>query len=316
MNKLQFVLGGITLLKKLFTRNKNNTVVPNEKAKQDVPEGIMNKCPQCTQIFYRKEMKNNLYVCPNCDYHNPITAWDRIEYVIDENSFTEWDSEMKTKNPLQFPEYTEKLQKDQELSGLNEAIITGKGEIGGYPVAIGVMDARFRMGSMGTVVGEKITRAVERAREEHIPFVIFTASGGARMQEGVLSLMQMAKTSIAIKRFSDEGGLMVSVMTHPTTGGVTASFASLGDYNFAEPGALIGFAGRRVIEQTTREKLPEDFQTAEFLLKHGQLDRIIHRHEMKETLSTLLHIHSPYYLSEMPASNEEDAVSMKEEQSV
>jgi len=302
------------LLKKLFTRNKNNTKVPDEKAKQDVPEGIMNKCPQCSEIFYRKEMKNNLYVCRNCDYHNPITAWDRIAYVVDENSFTEWDAKMDTKNPLQFPEYAEKLEKDKLQSGLNEAIVTGKGEINGYPTAIAVMDARFRMGSMGTVVGEKIGRAIENAREENIPFVIFTASGGARMQEGVLSLMQMAKTSIAIRRFSDAGGLMVSIMTHPTTGGVTASFASLGDYNFAEPGALIGFAGRRVIEQTTREKLPDDFQTAEFLLKHGQLDQIIHRHEMKEKLTTLLKIHSPYYLSEVSSDETEDVV--KEGQSV
>src|SRR5690606_38390509 len=159
-----------------------------------------------------------------------------------------------------------------------------KGLIGGQPAAFSVMDAGFRMGSMGSVVGEKIARAVENAREQSLPFIIFTASGGARMQEGVLSLMQMAKTSVAIKRFSEEGGLMISVMTHPTTGGVSASFASIGDYNFAEPGALIGFAGRRIIEQTIREKLPDDFQTAEFLLEHGQLDKIIHRSEMKETL--------------------------------
>src|SRR5699024_1608645 len=197
-----------------------------------------------------------------------------------------------TTNPLDFPDYIEKVEQDQEKTKLKEAVVTGKGTIDGVQAAIAVMDSRFRMGSMGSVVGEKIARAIENARKERIPFIIFTASGGARMQEGVLSLMQMAKTSIAIKRFSDAGGFMISVMTHPTTGGVSASFASIGDYNFAEPGALIGFAGRRIIEQTIREKLPQDFQTAEFQLKHGQLDKVIHREDMKKILTTLLMIHA------------------------
>ncbi len=279
------------MLKDFFSKKKKYASIPREKAKQDVPEGLMKKCPNCHKIFYRKELKKNLNVCPNCDFHEQLNAYERIDYLFDENTFEEWDREIVSENPLGFPEYLEKLEKDREKTGLNEAVVTGKGSIDGVVTAFAVMDSRFRMGSMGSVVGEKIARAVERARELQIPFIIFTASGGARMQEGVLSLMQMTKTSVAIQRFNESGGLMISFMTHPTTGGVSASFASIGDYNFAEPGALIGFAGRRIIEQTIREELPEDFQTAEFLLKHGQLDRVVHRQDMKEVLSTLLDIH-------------------------
>lgn len=221
----------------------------------------------------------------------PLTAYERIDSLIDPNTFVEYDKEMISKNPLGFPNYLERLEADKEKSNLNEAVVTGEGTMDSHPVVIAVMDSRFRMGSMGSVVGEKIARAVEKADEKNFPFLIFTASGGARMQEGVISLMQMAKTSAALKRFSENRGLFISVMTHPTTGGVSASFASVGDYNFAEPGALIGFAGRRIIEQTIREELPKDFQTAEFLLKHGQLDRVIHRAEMKETLVKILDMH-------------------------
>src|SRR5690625_5529376 len=275
----------------------------------------MMKCEGCKKIYYRKELENNLNVCPECDHHHQLPAWDRINSLFDDCSFEEWDRDLQSENPLDFPEYIEKLEGDRKKTNLNEAVVTGKGTIDSYETAFAVMDSRFRMGSMGSVVGEKIARAIERAKEENIPFIIFTASGGARMQEGVLSLMQMAKTSIAIRRFSDAGGLMVSIMTHPTTGGVTASFASLGDYNFAEPGALIGFAGRRVIEQTTREKLPDDFQTAEFLFKHGQLDRIIHRHEMKSTLTTLLKIHDQNQMN-LESSSDTAFVSIKGGQSV
>src|SRR5690625_3319446 len=275
----------------------------------------MTKCDKCGHISYRKEIIKNLYVCPSCDFHLRLDAWGRINSLFDEDTFEEWDNHLNTNNPLNFPDYLEKLEKDSKKTGLTEAVVTGKGTIQGNETAFAVMDAGFRMGSMGSVVGEKITRAIERARELKIPFIIFTASGGARMQEGVLSLMQMSKTSFAIKRFSDAGGLMISVMTHPTTGGVTASFASLGDYNFAEPGALIGFAGRRVIEQTTREKLPDDFQTAEFLFKHGQLDRIIHRHEMKSTLTTLLKIHDQNQMN-LESSSDTAFVSIKGGQSV
>ena len=279
------------MLKDIFGKRKKYASIPSEQGKLDVPEGLMQKCAGCNKIFYRKEMKKSLNVCTNCGYHHPLTAWERIDSLFDKDTFTAWDQNITSTNPLNFPEYDEKLEKDRKKTGLNEGVVTGKGFINGQATAFAVMDSSFRMGSMGSAMGEKIARAIENARKESIPFIIFTASGGARMQEGVLSLMQMAKTSIAIKRFSDASGFMISVMTHPTTGGVSASFASLGDYNFAEPGALIGFAGRRIIEQTIREKLPNDFQTAEFQLKHGQLDKIIPRNEMKEMLSTLLKMH-------------------------
>ncbi|ASS86814.1 acetyl-CoA carboxylase carboxyltransferase subunit beta [Geobacillus stearothermophilus] len=278
--------------KDLFAKKKKYASLSSEQVRHEVPEGVMTKCPQCKKIMYTKELVKNLRVCLSCGYHHPMPARERIESVLDDGSFREYDADMISVNPLGFPGYIEKLEEDRRKSGLNEAVVTGEGTLDGHPLVIAVMDSSFRMGSMGSVVGEKITRAVEQAHDKGVPFLIFTASGGARMQEGVLSLMQMAKTSAALKRFSNDGGLFISVMTHPTTGGVSASFASLGDYNFAEPGALIGFAGRRVIEQTVREELPEDFQTAEFLLKHGQLDAVIHRHELKETLATVLRIHA------------------------
>lgn len=280
------------MLKDLFNKRKKYATIPSEKSKLEVPEGLMKKCSQCYKIYYRKELYKNINVCPNCDFHNQLSAWERIESLIDIDTFQEWDKNMMTVNPLSFPDYEKKIEKDRKKTGLNEGIVTGKGILDGQITALAVMDAGFRMGSMGSVIGEKIARAVENAKNESIPFIIFTASGGARMQEGVLSLMQMTKTSVAISRFSEAGGLMISVMTHPTTGGVSASFASLGDYNFAEPGALIGFAGRRIIEQTIREELPDDFQTAEFLMKHGQLDQVIHRHELKKTLKTILEMHA------------------------
>ncbi|WP_156291445.1 acetyl-CoA carboxylase, carboxyltransferase subunit beta [Oceanobacillus salinisoli] len=278
-------------LKDIFTKRRKYATIPSEHSKIDVPQGLMQKCKGCSKIYYRKEMKKSLNVCPNCGYHHPLTARDRIESLFDEGTFEEWDANLTSSNPLDFPEYESKIAKDKEKTGLNEGVVTGRGQINGQAAAFAVMDSFFRMGSMGSAIGEKIARAIENARKESLPFIIFTASGGARMQEGILSLMQMAKTSIAIKRFSNDGGLMISVMTHPTTGGVSASFASIGDYNFAEPGALIGFAGRNVIEQTIREKLPKDFQTSEFLMEHGQLDKIIHRHEMKSLLTTLLEMH-------------------------
>ncbi|MBU7593833.1 acetyl-CoA carboxylase, carboxyltransferase subunit beta [Metabacillus halosaccharovorans] len=283
------------MLKDLFTKpkpkKKKYASIPSEQAKQDVPEGIVIKCPSCKKIMYTKELMKNVKVCMNCSYHHQMNARERIASLLDENSFIEYDKEMISENPLNFPGYEEKLEKDRQKTNQNEAVVTGEGTINGFRTSVAIMDASFRMGSMGSVVGEKITRAIETANEKGLPIIIFTASGGARMQEGVLSLMQMAKTSSALKLFSDNGGLIISVMTHPTTGGVSASFASLGDYNFAEPGALIGFAGRRIIEQTIREELPEDFQTAEFLLKHGQLDAVINRKDLKETLGSILDIH-------------------------
>lgn len=280
-----------SLLKDLFGKKKKYASIPGENGKKDVPEGLMQKCGGCKKIFYQKELNKSLNVCPECGHHHQISAYDRINSLFDEDSFEEWDKGILSDNPLQFPQYEEKLEKDREKTGLEEAVVTGEGKIHEIRTAIAVMDSRFRMGSMGSVVGEKIARAIERAREEKMPIMIFTASGGARMQEGILSLMQMAKTSIAIQRLHRENGLFISVMTNPTTGGVSASFASIGDYNFAEPGALIGFAGRRIIEQTIREKLPKDFQTAEFQLKHGQIDKVIPRGEMRDTLATILDIH-------------------------
>lgn len=243
-------------LKDLFSKNptkkKKYAQIPTETAKNDVPEGIMSKCPSCKKIMYTKELMKNLKICLHCGHHFPMNSKERIDTFIDEGSFMEMNDNMISKNPLNFPDYLEKLEKDRQKSKLNEAVVTGIGTVNGHKIVLAIMDASFRMGSMGSVVGEKITLAIEKADELNVPFIIFTASGGARMQEGALSLMQMAKTSVALKRFSNNGGLIISIMTHPTTGGVSASFASLGDFNLAEPGALIAFAGRRVIEQSIR----------------------------------------------------------------
>lgn len=281
------------MIRDIFKRNRkqNGAMMPSEAAKNGVPEGLMTKCPECKNIFITKDLIKLKKVCPTCDHHMKMTAQERVHMLFDEETFKSMDDHLQTENPLQFPGYTEKIQGDAKKTGLNEAVLTGVGKINGHEVAIAVMDAHFRMGSMGSVVGEKITRAVEKATALQIPIFIFSASGGARMQEGILSLMQMAKVSVALKRHAEKGLLFVSIMTYPTTGGVSASFASVGDINLAEPKALIGFAGRRVIEQTVREKLPEDFQTAEFLLDHGQLDAVVHRSDMKDTLSNILKLH-------------------------
>lgn len=277
----------------IFSKKKKyaSIAVSKNHSEKDIPDGIMTQCSKCKKIWITKALKENLNVCPNCQAHLYISPRERLEQLLDAETFEEWNQELMTVNPLNFEGYLEKIQSDQIKTGLNEAVLTGKGLIDGYPIGIAIMDAGFRMGSMGSVVGEKITRTILRCIEERLPFVIFTASGGARMQEGILSLMQMAKTSAALKQLHDAGILYIVVMTNPTTGGVSASFASLGDIHLAEPGALIGFAGRRIIEQTIKEKLPDDFQTAEFLLKCGQLDAIVERKNMKQTLSTLLKIH-------------------------
>ncbi len=260
-------------------------------AKQDIPDGLLTRCTSCKKITFTKEFLKNHKVCLHCGFHHVMNAEERIESFADIESFTEFNGQMTSSNPLDFPDYLTKIEGDRKKTKINEAVVTGVASVEAHPIILTVMDSTFRMGSMGTVVGEKITLAIEKADEFGLPFVIFTASGGARMQEGVLSLMQMAKTSSALKMFSDNGGLTIVVMTHPTTGGVSASFASLGDYNLAEPAALIGFAGRRIIEQTIHEKLPNDFQTAEFLLKNGQLDAVIHRKDLRKTLGTILDIH-------------------------
>lgn len=239
-----------------------------------------------------RELQKNLYTCPHCSYHFSVNALTRIAITLDESGFFEYDSDVTSVDPLAFPGYLDKVKKAQDATGLTEGVVTGEGTLGGHPVVIGVMDPGFIMGSMGSAMGEKLARAMERAAQKQYPMVLFTASGGARMQEGILSLMQMAKTSAALERMHEQGVLFVSVITHPTTGGVSASFASLGDIIIAEPGALFGFAGRRVIEQTIRQKLPEDFQTAEFMLKHGMIDMVVNRKEMRDTLTTVLRVHA------------------------
>ncbi|MBT9253691.1 MAG: acetyl-CoA carboxylase, carboxyltransferase subunit beta [Brockia lithotrophica] len=259
---------------------------------KDIPEGLVEKCPSCGAILYRKELEANFKVCPRCGYHFPLSAPERIAITFDGGHIFEYDRDLVSEDPLAFPGYREKLAEAQERTGLTEAVVTGEGTIEGFPVVAAVMDGRFIMGSMGSVVGEKVARAAEMARAKRYPLVLFAASGGARMQEGILSLMQMAKTAAAVRRLADAGVLFVSVFTHPTTGGVLASFAGLGDILLAEPGALIGFTGRRIIEQTIREKLPPDFQTAEFLFAHGQLDGIVPRRDMRPTLAKLLRLHA------------------------
>lgn len=257
----------------------------------EVPEGLLRKCNKCGGAIIAEDVKKDHYICPKCGGYFRVHARRRIEMVTDEGSFEEWDSDLQGGNPLEYKGYEEKLEKLQEKTGLSEAVVTGKAKIDGREAAIGVCDGRFLMASMGEAVGEKIARAVERATKERLPVILFACSGGARMQEGIVSLMQMAKTSAALKRHSDAGLLYISVLTDPTTGGVTASFAMLGDVILAEPKALIGFAGPRVIEQTIGQKLPDGFQRAEFLLEHGFLDAIVERPQMKAVLSKILALH-------------------------
>ena len=256
-----------------------------------VPANTQEECPACGQMVFRRDLVKNHYVCPLCGHHHPIGAYYRLSLILDQGSFKELDEDLVSNDPLEFPGYEAKLDGARRRTGLGEGVVTAVGRIDGTKVAAGVLDSRFFMGSMSAALGEKVTRLVEYADKNKLPLILFSASGGARMQEGILSLMQMAKTSAAIERFSEHGGLYISVMTHPTTGGVTASFASLGDIMLAEPGALIGFAGPRVIEQTIGEKLPEGFQTAEYLLEHGFLDAIVPRARMRSTLIQLLKLH-------------------------
>lgn len=256
-----------------------------------VPDGTWVKCDKCGKILYKKYLTDNLNVCSNCNHYFRLGAFERIAMICDEDSFNEFGKDIETEVGLDFPNYKEKLDKSMKKSKLKEGVITGECHINGIKSIIAVMDSNFMMGSMGTVVGEKITQAVERAIEKELPLIIFTASGGARMQEGILSLMQMAKVSSAIARLNEAGLLYVTVLTDPTTGGVTASFAMLGDIIISEPGALIGFAGRRVIEGTIKQSLPDNFQTAEFLLENGFIDKIVKRSELKSTIGDILMLH-------------------------
>ena len=249
------------------------------------------ECPKCNRRATRAHWAESLYVCPNCGHYLPIGGYYRLSLVLDHGSFRELNEKLEPGDPLSFPGYKEKLAASRRKTGLNEAVVTATGKIDEVPVVVAVLDSRFFMGSMSAAVGEKITLAVEYAISKKLPLIIFSASGGARMQEGIYSLMQMAKTSAAIARLNAAGGLYISVLTHPTTGGVTASFASLGDIMLAEPGALIGFAGPRVIEQTIGEKLPAGFQRSEFQEAHGFVDKIVPRSELKSTLAQLLRLH-------------------------
>ena len=276
-------------------KSENEREKNQEKGKTggfgEAAEELWTSCASCKALILKEDLTDHLYVCPKCGYYYRLTARQRIALFTDRDSFTERDGDMKPKNLLKFPDYNAKLKKATEDGGENEAVICGTARIGGYPCGVFVMEPRFMMGSMGSVTGEKITRLFEYAAEARLPVIGFTASGGARMQEGTLSLMQMAKTSGAVKRHSDRGLLYITVLTDPTTGGVTASFAMEGDVIVAEPGALIGFAGPRVIEQTINQKLPEGFQRSEFLLEKGFVDRIVERRDLKEFFITMLRLH-------------------------
>jgi acetyl-CoA carboxylase carboxyl transferase subunit beta len=259
--------------------------------KVKIPEGLWVKCENCKEIVYKKEIEKNLKVCPKCNYHFRISARERLDLVIDSGSFEEINADLKAADPLEFRDtlpYRDRIKENRRRSGLEDAVLTGNAQIGGQPVVIAVMDFSFLGGSMGSVVGEKIVKAAELALEKKIPFITVASSGGARMQEGIFSLMQMAKTSAAIGRLKDAGILYISILSDPTFGGVTASFAMLGDIIIAEPRSLIGFAGPRVIEQTIKQQLPENFQRAEFLLDHGMIDMVVDRKNLKGTLSILI----------------------------
>ena len=299
-------------LQNMFKKNRKS-YIPLKSERPEVPEGLLKKCNKCGAAILTEEVKSAGYICPKCQGYFRVHAYERIRMTVDEDSFEEWEKDMEFVNPLEFRGYEEKVKSLKEKTGLSEAVVTGKASIEGNPAVIAVCDGRFLMASMGQVVGEKITRAVERATKEQLPVIIFACSGGARMQEGIVSLMQMAKTAAALKRHSDAGLLYVSVLTDPTTGGVTASFAMLGDVILAEPKALIGFAGPRVIEQTIGEKLPKGFQRSEFLLEHGFIDRIVERKETRTVLGNILQMH---HTAQNPVIQKPVQTVEKEQQSV
>ncbi len=270
---------------------KKEKHLDTETKKIKIPEGLWVKCNNCRGVIYRKELVRNGKVCPKCDYHFPISVHERIDMIVDEGLLTEWDRSLAACDPLDFKDsvrYKDRIKKNQEKTGHSDALVIGAAKMNRRPVVVGVFNFSFMAGSMGSVVGEKLARGIERATEAHHPLILFSASGGARMQEGILSLMQMAKTSAAIARLQAEKVPYISVLTDPTFGGVTASFSMLGDIIIAEPKSLIGFAGPRVIEQTIKEQLPEGFQRAEFLLEHGTIDMVVERKNLRQTLIQLL----------------------------
>lgn len=299
------------LLRDMFKKTTYITVERTEKQKnsfgrkQNIPEGLWTKCEKCGEMIYTEDLEENDYICTKCGHYFRLNVKRRLKLVLDEGSFEEWDIGIKNENPLSFPKYEEKISSLKKKTELDEAVVTGKGKINGRDVVIGICDTSFMMGSMGKIVGEKVTRAIEKATDLKLPIILFTCSGGARMQEGIVSLMQMAKTAAAVKKHSDAGLLYITVLTDPTTGGVTASFAMLGDIILAEPGALVGFAGPRVIKQTIGQDLPEGFQRSEFLLEHGFVDNIVIRKNLKRVLTRILRIHTKY-------SNETIEESFKE----
>ncbi|MBD2664960.1 acetyl-coenzyme A carboxylase carboxyl transferase subunit beta [Richelia sinica FACHB-800] len=287
---------GLKSLFDWFANRRKSGTINIERQEREIADGLWHKCPKCGVLSYAKDLRANQMVCVECGHHNRVDSDERIRQLIDANTWKPIDEHLRPTDPLQFRDrkpYSDRLRETQDKLGLIDAVKTGLGQINGWPIALGVMDFRFMGGSMGSVVGEKLTRLIEQATQRRYPVVIVCSSGGARMQEGMLSLMQMAKISGALQRHSDSKLLYIPVLTNPTTGGVTASFAMLGDMIIAEPKATIGFAGRRVIEQTLREKLPEDFQTAEDLLKHGFVDEIVPRTQLKNTLAQLIALHQP-----------------------
>ena len=291
-----------------FSKPKYSKV--SVKAREGVPKGVWTKCPETGDMVFAKELKKNLMVVPSSGYHFPLSAPDRIESLLDKNTFVEQDSDLRSVDPLKFKgvaSYEDKLEQNRKKTKLEDAVISGLGEMGGNSVSLAVMDFRFLGGSMGSVVGEKITRSIERGLEMKIPVIIVSASGGARMYEGILSLMQMAKTSAALARLAEAGIPYFSVLTNPTMAGVMASYASLGDVILAEPKALIGFAGRRVIKETTRADLPEGFQTSEFLLDRGLIDQIVTRHEMRDRLISLISLLGHANLKKNPSKTKADS---------
>ena len=278
-------------MNRVFSRRRDRLLIYQTMREGKITSSRRSKCSACGEESPHLEWDRNLQVCPRCGFHAPVGAYYRLANILDPGSFQELEERLAPADPLAFPGYPAKLAALEEETGLKDGAVTALGRIEGHKAVFGVLDSRFLMGSMGTAVGEKITRAAEYAEKKKLPLILFSASGGARMQEGIFSLMQMAKTAAAVQRFQSGGGLYISCFTHPTTGGVTASFASLGDIMLSEPGALIGFAGPRVIEQTIKEQLPEGFQRAEYLLDHGFLDRIVPRNEWRAVLIQLLALH-------------------------
>ncbi|MEO1143991.1 MAG: acetyl-CoA carboxylase, carboxyltransferase subunit beta [Cyanobacteria bacterium J06638_22] len=279
-----------------FANRRKAGPISKERQEREIADGLWSKCSHCGVLTYAKDLRLNAMVCPDCGHHNRVDSDERVEQLIDPQTWRSLSDDLRPTDPLEFRDrksYRDRIQDTQAKTGLNDSVVTGVGELDGLPVALGVMDFRFMGGSMGSVVGEKLTRLIEGGTGDRLPVIIVCASGGARMQEGMLSLMQMAKISGALQRHQEAGLLYIPVLSHPTTGGVTASFAMLGDIIIAEPEATIAFAGRRVVEQTLREKLPDDFQTAEYLLNNGFVDMIVPRTQLKKTLAQLIRLHQP-----------------------